>query len=588
MIMIEPVPPFLIYLIGALLIPFLKGKTKKLCLLIIPIVAFIDLLHMHHGTYWTLHFMGYELIFGHVDKLSMIFAYVFVIMSFAGLLYALHVDDDLQHVAAVCYAGSSLGVVFAGDLFTLYAFWEFMAMASVFVIWADRSKRAIDAGFRYLMVHLFGGAVLLAGIVIYAMQTGSIAFGRLEGGGLGFWLILIGFILNAAVPPLHPWLPDAYPAASVTGAVFLTAYTTKTAVYTLLRAFPGVEILAYLGAIMTVYGVVWAIMENDMRRLLAYHIVSQVGYMVAGVGIGTELSMNGSASHAFCHILYKALLFMGAGAVIHSTGLRKMSDLTGRGLYKKMPFSLIFYMVGAFSISAVPLFNGFICKPMIVKAAEEAHRIPLFFLMHMASIGTWLCVGLKLPYYTWFGKAQPGVKEIEAKEPPLNMLLGMAFLSFLCIFMGIYPDILYRILSYPVYFHPYAPLHVIGTLQMLLMTVAGVWLLLERLEPQAVINLDTDWFYRKGAILFVKFCYGLSAVRTATQNLAIGLVDGVIKLSKNPIYAVQSLLSQKESGMPPYDPNTYRQAMGIGVIFSLILFCFICFIFFARLTQLIR
>ncbi|HEB74108.1 MAG TPA: Na+/H+ antiporter subunit D, partial [Candidatus Desulfofervidus auxilii] len=226
-------------------------------------------------------------------------------------------------------------------------------------------------------------------------QTGSIAFsGPLVHGGLGFWLILIGFILNAAVPPLHPWLPDAYPRASVTGAIFLTAYTTKSAVYTLLRAFPGVELLAYMGAIMTVYGVVWAIMENDIRRLLAYHIVSQVGYMVGGVGIGTALSMNGSAAHAFCHILYKALLFMGAGAVIYSTGMRKMSDLTGRDLYKKIPHSLIYYMVGAFSISAVPLFNGFISKTMIVAAAEESHMLPVFFLMSTASIGTWLCVGL--------------------------------------------------------------------------------------------------------------------------------------------------------------------------------------------------
>lgn len=586
--MINPVPPFLIYLIGALLIPFVRGRAKKCLLLIIPIVAFIDLLYIHTGTYWTLHFIGYELMLGQVDKLSMVFAFVFVIMSFAGLLYALHVKDDLQHVAVLCYAGSALGVVFAGDFFTLYAFWELMAITSVFVIWADKSKRAIDAGFRYLMVHLFGGAALLAGIVIYASQTGSIAFGRLEGGGLGFWLILLGFILNAAVPPLHPWLPDAYPAASVTGAVFLTAYTTKTAVYTLLRAFPGVELLMYLGAIMTVYGVVWAIIENDMRRLLSYHIVSQVGYMVAGVGMGTGLSMNGSASHAFCHILYKALLFMGAGAVIHATGLRKMSDLTGRGLYNKMPLSLIFYMVGAFSISAVPLFNGFISKPMIVKAAEATHNIPVFFLMHLASIGTWLCVGLKLPYYTWFGKTRRGIRRIKAKEPPLNMLLGMGFLAVLCIAMGIYPDVLYRILPYPVNFHPYTPSHVIGTLQLLLMTVVGVWLFLEKLAPHAVINMDTDWFYRKGATLFVKFCYGLSSVRTVVQNLTRDVVNSVIIVSKNPIYAVESLFAKKRNGMPPYDADTYRRAIGRGVMVSIIVFCIVCVFLFARLTHLVE
>jgi len=579
--MIKPIPPVLIYLIGGLLIPFLRGQLKKIYLLVIPIVAFIDLLHMHHGTYWILHFMDYNLVLGHVDKLSVVFAYVFVIMSFAGLLYALHEDNDLQHVAAVYYAGGALGVVFAGDFFTLYVFEEIMAVASAFVIWAHKDERALKAGFRYALVHLFGGCALLAGIVIYAVQTGSIAFvGRLENVGIAYWFILFGFIINAAVPPLHAWLPDAYPEASVTGAIFLTAYTTKTAVYTLLRAFPGVAILAYLGAIMTVYGVVWAIMENNIRRLLAYHIVSQVGYMVAGVGLGTALSMNGSAAHAFCHILYKALLFMGAGAVIYSTGMRRMSDLSGRNLYQKIPASLIYYMIGAFSISAVPLFNGFICKPMIVKAAEESGILPVFFLLHLASIGTWLCVGLKLPYYTWFGKPRDDVEEVKIRKLPLNMHLGMAFLSFLCIAMGIYPDVLYHLLPYPVHYHPYTPHHVIGAFQMLLMTVVGVWVLLKRLEPHAVINLDTDWFYRKAANLLVRMCYVLSSVRTIMQYIAVGVVEGIIAISKNPIYAVESLFCDKNPDIPPYDANTYRQAIGIGVIISLVLLSFYCYIFY--------
>lgn len=586
--MIKPIPPFLFYLIGALLVPFLKGKIKKFYLLIIPALAYLDLLSMPHGTYWTIKFLDYELIFGHVDKLSMVFAYVFVIISFAALLYALQAEDDVQHFSALYYAGGALGVAFAGDLFTLYIFWELMAVASVFVIWAQRDREAIRAGFRYVLVHLFGGCALLAGIVIYAIQTGSIAFsGPLVHGGLGFWLILIGFILNAAVPPLHPWLPDAYPRASVTGAIFLTAYTTKSAVYTLLRAFPGVELLAYMGAIMTVYGVVWAIMENDIRRLLAYHIVSQVGYMVGGVGIGTALSMNGSAAHAFCHILYKALLFMGAGAVIYSTGMRKMSDLTGRDLYKKIPHSLIYYMVGAFSISAVPLFNGFISKTMIVAAAEESHMLPVFFLMSTASIGTWLCVGLKLPYYTWFGKPRTDVEEIKIKPLPLNMHLGMAFLSFLCFFMGVYPHVLYRVLPYPVHYHPYTPHHVVVELQLLLMTIVGVWVLIKRLEPHAVINLDTDWFYRKGAGLFVRFCYFLGALRTVLQNLAIDLVDGFIIISRNPIYDIKSLFSEKETQLLPYDANVYRQPVGIGVMAALILFTLFCYIFYTVLAALI-
>lgn len=586
--MIDPIHPSAIYLVGALLTPLLKGIPKRFVLLLVPIVAFVDLLCMRDGHYWKFSFLGYQLIFGHVDKLGMAFAYVFVIVSLAGFLYALHVRDNLQHASAMCYVGSALGLVFAGDLFTMFVFWKVMAIASTFVIWSGRSKEAIDAGFRYLMVHLFGGAALLTGIAIYASQTGSIVFGPLEGGGAGFWFILVGFMLNAAVPPLHPWLPDAYPAASVTGAVFLTAYTTKSAVYALLRAFPGLEALAYLGAVMSLYGVVWAIIENDMRRLLSYHIISQVGYMVAGVGIGTGLSLDGAAAHAFCHILYKALLFMGAGAVIHATGLRKMNELAGRGLYYRMPLTLIFYMIGAFSISSVPLFNGFVSKDMIVKAAEDVQRIPVFFLLHLASIGTWLCVAIKLPYYTWFGKARTGRRGTKANEPPLNMILGMGLLSALCIGIGIYPEALYRILPYQADFHPYTPAHIFGNIQLLSMAAVATWLLRDKISPRAVINLDTDWFYRKGAAIFVRFCYALASLRAVFQGVAMSLVNSVIRAGKNPLYAFDSLLAKRRGGIPPYDAEAYRQPIGRGVMVSLILFCILCLVLFAHLAKLLE
>ncbi len=585
--MIEPFHPFLPYLVGALLVPFLPRGPKKALLLLVPALAFWDLLRMPQGTYWQVPFLGYQLVLGQVDKLSLVFAYVFVIMSFAGLLYALHVQDDLQHVAALVYAGSALGVVFAGDLFTLYVFWELMAVASVFLIWAKREPRALAAGFRYLLVHLFGGACLLAGIVLWASQHGSLAFsGPLTGGGWGFWLILLGFTLNAAVPPLHPWLPDAYPEATITGAVFLTAYTTKAAVYTLLRAFPGVEVLAWSGAVMAVYGVVWAIVENDIRRLLAYHIVSQVGYMVCGVGLGSYLSMNGSAAHAFCHILYKALLFMGTGAVIYSTGLRKMTDLQGRDLHWQIPLSLVFYMVGAFSISAVPLFSGFICKPMIVAAAAEGHRAAIFLLLHLASIGTWLCIGLKLPYYTWFGRADRPREAIEVRPLPLNMTLGMAFLAFLCLFLGIFPGVLYKILPYPVHFHPYEAKHVVDTLQMLLATVVGVWLLIGRLKPDEAITLDTDWFYRQGAGAFLRLCFRLASLRTSLQEGVGKVVAAMIQLSKNPLLAAKALMKGDLEGIPAYDPDRYRLPVGVGVMSALLLLSAFCYLLFASLTRM--
>ena len=337
-------------------------------------------------------------------------------MAFLGMVYALHVDDDSEHVTALTYAGGALGVTFAGDFLSLYIFWELMAVSSVLLVWRRREASAVAAGFRYLLVHVVGGLILLAGIVLHGSQTGSLAFGDMGAsfGGAAWALILVAFLLNAAVPPLGAWLPDAYPEATVTGAVFMTAFTTKSAVYVLIRGFAGTELLVWLGAAMAVYGVVYAVLENDARRLLAYHIISQVGYMVCGVGIGAALAINGTTAHAFAHILYKALLFMGAGAVMQVTGLRKLSEMGG--LYKTMPVTLGLYMIGAFAISAVPLFSGFVSKSMVVSAAGEEHWTVAFLLLTLASAGTFLHTGLKLPYYMFFAKDSGGARPGAAQE----------------------------------------------------------------------------------------------------------------------------------------------------------------------------
>ena len=603
--MINTVPPAFIFIGGAILLPLLRERRlNQVFQLLIPLIAFIDLLYMGQGTYWGYHFLGYELIFGRVDKLSLCFGYVFVIIAFLGMVYALHVREVGQHTAAFLYIGSTLGVTFAGDLFTLFAFWEIMAISSVFLIWYQRDISALNAGFRYIMVHLFGGCALLAGIIIYVVDTGSVHFDLMEYGGLGSQLILLGFIINAAVPPLHAWLADAYPEATVTGSVFLSAFTTKSAVYVLLRAFPGVEILMWLGAIMAVYGVVYAILENDIRRLLAYHIISQVGYMVCGVGIGTDMGMSGSVAHAFCHILYKALLFMGTGAVIYVTGRRKVTELQGRNLYKMMPICLSLYLIGGFSISGVPLFNGFISKAMVVAAAGEIHSVPIYLLLHLASIGTFLSTTLKLPYGTWFGRAPRGEKleRIEAKEPPLNMLIAMGLTAFLCIFTGCYPRVLYDISPYPVHYHPYAPSHIVAIMQLLLLTTAAFWLYIDKLGGHATISLDTDWFYRKPSMLLLWFCsQALQNLRFGLQSFFARMVASVTSLSKNPIllpeiairyihlkivnrlYHASGLseeqldeLKELQSRLAAvrktsYDKDVYRGPIGLGVLLAMTL-----------------
>jgi multicomponent Na+:H+ antiporter subunit D len=347
-------------------------------------------------------------------------------------------------------------------------------------------------------VHVTGGLFLLSGIIIHVANTGSIAFGLLQGNGLAFYLILIGFLLNAAVPPLHAWLPDAYPEATITGAVFLCAFTTKTAVYVLLRGFPGTELLVWLGAVMTIFGVVYAFLENDIRRILGYHIISQVGYMVAGAGIGTVLGTNGSAAHAYAHIIYKGLLFMATGAVVQMTGKSKLTELGG--LYKTMPITFIMYMIAGVSISAFPLFSGFVSKSMVVSAAAEEHMAVIWLMLTLASSGTFLSVGIKLPYYAFFAKDSG----IRAKEPPLNMLLGMGLAAFLCIFIGVYPPVLYNILPHHADYVPYTAEHVVGSLQILMFTGLAFFVLLHKIKGKAAINLDMDWFYRKGSQTFMR------------------------------------------------------------------------------------
>ena len=535
---LEWVHPGLLLILGAWTLPFLKGRVKRGAMLILPIAALAICLRMTHGTYGEVSFLGLELVFGRVDALSLIFSYVFSIMAFLGMVYSLHVEDDAQHVAALTYAGAALGVTFAGDFLSLAVFWELLAISSVLLVWLRRKPSALAAGFRYLLVHVFGGLLLLAGIVLHWSQTGSIAFVQMEpfAGGLAWTLILVAFLLNAAVPPLGAWLPDAYPEATVTGAVFMTAFTTKSAVYVLIRGFAGTEVLVWLGAAMAVYGVVYAVLENDARRLLAYHIISQVGYMVCGVGIGTALALNGVAAHAFAHIIYKAILFMGAGAVLQVTGLRKLSDMGG--LYKTMPITLGLYMVGAFAISAVPLFSGFVSKSMIVSAAGESHMGLVFLLLTLASAGTFLHTGLKLPYYMFFGK-DSGVR---GQEPPGNMLVAMGLAALACVLIGVFPGLLYQLLPNPMDYVPYTLPHVTSTLGMLGFTALGFFLLLKHLDPKPTISLDTDWFYRRGLTGFVNL------VKEPLARFEYGFVGEIYEfVIRRPVLGAANLLRRFDS-----------------------------------------
>ena len=497
--------PSVFYIVGGLLIPFLKGRVKQGYMLFVSLLAFFTVVNLPYGTFGTYEFLSWELTFLEVDKLSKVFAYIFTIMGVIGVIYSIHVKNDGEHFCAFYYVGGSLGVTFAGDFLTLFLFWEMMAFSSVFLIWFRKSKSSLDSGFRYLLWHVAGGLILLAGIMLQHSVSGDLSVQYLPFHGwwptdlqsLASFLIVIGFIVNAAVPPFGAWLPDAYPAATVTGAVFMSAFTTKTAVYALIRVCAGSEMLIVLGVIMAIYGVVYAVLENDARRLLAYHIISQVGYMVAGVGLGTPMAINGVVAHAFCHILYKSLLFMGTGSVLYVTGTAKLTELGG--LYKTMPRTMIYTVIGGLSISAFPLFSGFVSKSMTVTAFGEAHLTWAFMALMLASAGTFLHTGLKVPYFIWFGKDQ-GLK---AKEPPWNMELAMGIGALFCVGLGIFYKPLYALLPHAVHFEPYTAYHTWETLQLLLFTQLGFFLLLKKLWCEDTISLDTDWFLRKGAKAFM-------------------------------------------------------------------------------------
>lgn len=493
--MFDPFPPFAVFLIGALLLPLVpNGNARSAAALIIPVLSALLVCTAPMGNGAIVSLGGLELTLMRVDKLSTIFGLIFSLAAFLALIYAWHVRDTVQQVAALLYAGSAIGATFAGDLITLFIFWEGTAIASVFLIWARRTGGAYATGMRYLVVQVGSGVILIAGVGLHYAETGSIAFDKMTLGSLGTWCIFLAFGIKCAFPLLHNWLQDAYPAATVTGTVVLSAFTTKLAVYALARGFPGTEILIYIGAIMTLFPIFYAVIENDLRRVLAYSLNNQLGFMVVGVGIGTELALNGTAAHAFSHILYKALLFMSVGAVLFRTGTAKGSELGG--LYKTMPLTMVFCVVGAASISAFPLFSGFISKSLILSASAHEHYDIIWGILLFASAGVFHHSGIKIPYFAFFAHDSG----LRPKEAPTHMLIAMGLTAFLCIAIGVYPAPLYALLPYEVDYVPYTTTHVITQLQLLFFSALAFTVLMRtRIYPPELksVNLDTDWTYRR-------------------------------------------------------------------------------------------
>lgn len=558
--------PGLVLIFVGILAMLVPKVLRKVVLAVGPFAALYAALSLHIGTDATFSVFGtgYQLCYMYVDKLSYVFCMIFALMACIGGIYSCHNENRMEALCSMSYAGCALGVTLAKDWMTMILFWEALAITSLFLIWCRNTPASRKAGFRYLLVHMLGGNLLLGGIFLKVSQ-GDFLITNLSSGAhdIAFWAILIGVAVNAAIPPVNAWLVDAYPEGTITGSVFLSSFTTKVAVYSLIRIFAGTELLMGFGCFMALYGAAYALMENDMRRLLGYHIISQVGFMVAGVGVGTAMAINGAAAHAYSHILYKSLLFMCAGAIIYATGIRKINQLGG--MAKKMPFVAICFFVAAFSISGVPLFNGFISKTITIAASLEAGHEVVYNMLELASIGTFLSITLKMGYFIFLRSAK---NEVKLSNPlPKNMYVGMGFGALLCFVYGVYPDLLYRYLPTAVTYEPFTADHVLSYIQILVVTMVPFMMYLNKMEPHTAISLDTDWFYRKpfAAILFrgSSLCCALC---NALGNAWGVLYEKFMDLTSNPMDFLDAKPFRKRSH---YNPENYRTSIADPMMITL-------------------
>lgn len=508
------ISPGILLIVAGLLLALLRGDARGPVMLGAPVLA-LGYLWLLAGQapaacdrapfegcgvfFTTVDYLGLALHPVRIDALGLLFGTVFCLAAFGALLYARAQRNLTELSAALVYAGAAIGAVLAGDVITLFVYAEIMALASTLVVWAGGpGTRA--AGLRYAVIHLLAGVLMMAGAAGHVAATGSAAFGAMATTGPAGWAMLAAFLINAGAPPLSAWVADAYPRASWSGMVFLSAFTTKTAVYCLIRGFPGEALLVWVGVWMIVYGIVYALFENDMRRILAYAIVNQVGIMVLAVGVGTPEALDGAAVQAFVHILYKALLIMAAGAVMLETGRGRLSDLGG--LARHMPVTTLCFCAGAATALALPLTAGFASKAVISAAVGHAGLLWPWLALTAGSAAVVLNAGVRLPWFVFFRTpdrppAGPGEGGLPA-DPQGPMRWAMIMLAGLCIGLGPLYPLLYGLMPHGTAYSPYKLEGIVGQLSLVLAAGFGFLLLRGLLAPSDRVLLDADWLWRRG------------------------------------------------------------------------------------------
>ena len=539
--MFEYIPPALYLLGGALLIGLTRGAVRTAVLFLAPAAALWAIWQVPAGVVFDLAVLDSRIEPLEGSAVRRLFATVFAGMAMLGGLYAYRQATWYELAAAYAYAAGAVGVCFAGDLISLFLFWEMMALFSTVVVWCGGTPAARAAGIRYAVLHLLGGVILKVGIEAVVIHTGSIDVQPMQADSFDTWMILIGILINAAAPPVSAWLADSYPESSPTGSVFLSAFTTKTAVLALILLFPGEPVLVGIGLFMVMYGIIYALLENDIRRILAFSIVNQVGFMVCAIGIGTQMAINGAAAHAFAHIIYKALLFMSAGVVVYRTGLNRCTEVGG--LFRTMPLTAVCGIVGALAISGFPLTSGFTTKTMISQAAADDGLAFVYFMLAAASAGVFLHAGIKFPWFVFFQRDSG----LRPKDAPWNMGLAMVIFSALCILLGVAPGLLYQFLPYPVDYEAYTPGKVLFYLQLLLFSGLAFFLLLPLMKRTETISLDTDWLWR---VAFYRLWNAVAGTLAALGSRSSALVHTALsRLQSFAIRHLSTAVGKTESGV---------------------------------------
>lgn len=488
-------PPGAVLILGAVLAAVVRGPARALVLLGLPVASFFHLWFLHGQPESALpvwRFLDYTLSPTRLDGFAMVFAAAYHLAAFLAALFSAHVRDSVQHVASLMYAGAAIAAVAAGDLISLFVFWELTALTSVFLIWATRTERAYRTGMRYLIIQVGSGVLLLSGVLFHVHETGSVAFGHVGLESAGGLLIFLAFGIKAAFPLLHSWLQDAYPEATPTGTVWLSAFTTKLAIYALARGYAGEEALLWIGGIMIVAPLVYAVLEDDLRRVLVHGLNNQLGLLVVGVGLGGELALNGVAAQAAAHIVYKSVLFMCMGAVLFRVGTVRASELGG--LARSMPWTTAACIVAG--AAGFPLTMAFLGKSLIVSAAAEHHHLWTWLVLVFASAGIFYVACLRVTVSTFFGRDSG----LRCDEAPWNMRVAMGLGAAVCLVVGVLPGWFYSMMPYPMEYHAFTVPHVVTQIQLMAWAGLGFAIVyVTGFAPKAKPGtlLDVEVVYRK-------------------------------------------------------------------------------------------